>query len=199
MQRDKVNRLTDESLQCTRRMVALSADSQDMGAKALQDLNRQGEKLDQIEQDMDQINADVRKTEGIINKMEKWCGICSLPWKKKNKFKEDKRIWKEADQNKAGRHNSQPKRVALRDNDAPAAQLDPPGAYVCRITDDAREDEMADNSNQVGSLVGNLRNIAIDMATELEKQNRQIDRISAKGESNESRITLANQRTERLL
>lgn len=53
--------------------------------------------------------------------------------------------------------------------------------YVCfRITNDAREEEMEDNMGQVNTMIGNLRNMAIDMGSELENQNRQIDRVNRK-------------------
>lgn len=50
----------------------------------------------------------------------------------------------------------------------------------CRITNDAREDEMEDNMGQVNTMIGNLRNMALDMGSELENQNRQVDRINRK-------------------
>ncbi len=39
---------------------------------------------------------------------------------------------------------------------------------------------MEDNMSQVNTMVGNLRNMALDMGSELENQNRQIDRINRK-------------------
>ena len=39
---------------------------------------------------------------------------------------------------------------------------------------------MEDNMSQVHTMVGNLRNMAIDMGCELEGQNKQIDRIKGK-------------------
>jgi len=33
---------------------------------------------------------------------------------------------------------------------------------------------------QVSTMIGNLRNMAIDMGSEIENQNRQLDRINAK-------------------
>lgn len=58
--------------------------------------------------------------------------------------------------------------------------LGPQGGYIGRITNDAREEEMEDNMGQVNTMIGNLRNMAIDMGSELENQNRQIDRINLK-------------------
>lgn len=39
---------------------------------------------------------------------------------------------------------------------------------------------MEDNMTQVSTMIGNLRNMAIDMGSEIENQNRQLDRINAK-------------------
>lgn len=49
-----------------------------------------------------------------------------------------------------------------------------------RITNDARETEMDENLGQVNTMIGNLRNMALDMGSELENQNHQIEKISTK-------------------
>ena len=48
------------------------------------------------------------------------------------------------------------------------------------MTNDAREDEMEENLQQVSTMIGNLRNMACDMGNEIENQNNQIDRIKGK-------------------
>ncbi|KAL7739566.1 hypothetical protein ACLKA6_008689 [Drosophila palustris] len=107
-------------------------------------------------------------------------------------FKEDDGTWKGNDDGKVV--NNQPQRVMDERNGMMAQS-----GYIGRITNDAREDEMEDNMGQVNTMVGNLRNMALDMGSELENQNRQVDRINRKGESNESRIAVANQRAHQLL
>ena len=52
--------------------------------------------------------------------------------------------------------------------------------YVRRINNDAREDEMEDNMQMVGGILGDLKSMAIDMGGEIEKQNSQLDRVNAK-------------------
>lgn len=52
--------------------------------------------------------------------------------------------------------------------------------YLNRITNDAREDEMDENLTQVGNILGNLKNMALDMGNEIDAQNKQIDRINIK-------------------
>lgn len=39
---------------------------------------------------------------------------------------------------------------------------------------------MEENMGQVNTMIGNLRNMALDMGSELENQNRMIERINAK-------------------
>lgn len=58
--------------------------------------------------------------------------------------------------------------------------IGPQSGYIAKITNDARETEMEENMGQVNTMIGNLRNMAIDMGSELENQNRQIDRINRK-------------------
>ena len=49
-----------------------------------------------------------------------------------------------------------------------------------RITNDDREEEMEENMQQVSTMIGNLRNMAQDMGTEVSNQNSQLDRINQK-------------------
>lgn len=188
----KAGQVTDESLESTRRMLSLCEESEDVGGKTLSMLANQGEQLDRIEEGMDQINADMREAEKNLTGMEKCCGLCVLPCNKGASFKEDEGTWRGNDDGKVV--NNQPQRV-MDDRNG----LGPQGGYIAKITNDAREDEMEENMSQVNTMIGNLRNMAIDMGSELENQNRQIDRINRKGESNETRIAVANQRAHDLL
>ncbi|XP_018574487.1 synaptosomal-associated protein 25 isoform X3 [Anoplophora glabripennis] len=184
--------VTDESLESTRRMLALCEESHEVGMKTLVMLDEQGEQLDRIEDGMDQINTDMREAEKNLTGMEKCCGLCVLPCQKGSSFKEDEGTWKGNDDGKVV--NNQPQRM-MDDRNG----MGPQGGYIGRITNDAREDEMEENVGQVNTMIGNLRNMAIDMGSELENQNRQVDRINLKGESNETRIAVANQRANKLL
>ncbi|ERE65575.1 synaptosomal-associated protein 23-like isoform 1 [Cricetulus griseus] len=67
------------------------------------------------------------------------------------------------------------------------------GGYIKRRTNDAREDEMEENLTQVGSILGNLKNMALDMGNEIDAQNQQIQRITEKADTNKDRIDIALQ------
>lgn len=49
-----------------------------------------------------------------------------------------------------------------------------------RVTNDVKEDEMEENLAQVGSILGNLRSMALDMGNEIDTQNIQTERIQSK-------------------
>ena len=49
-----------------------------------------------------------------------------------------------------------------------------------RITNDDREKEMEQNLGEVSGMIGNLRNMAVDMGNEISSQNRTIDKINPK-------------------
>jgi len=189
----KANERTDESLEATRRMLALCDESKEAGIRTLVGLDEQGEQLDKIEDDLDKINVDMREAEKNLTGMEKCCGICICPCGKARDFKEDAGTWKSSEDGKV--ISGQPARVVDDRNGAGPMST----SYIAKITKDAREDEMEDNMGQVSTMIGNLRNMAIDMGSEISNQTSQLERINQKATSNESRISSANQRATKLL
>ncbi|KAI6186398.1 Target SNARE coiled-coil domain and SNAP-25 domain-containing protein [Aphelenchoides besseyi] len=190
----RMNQTTDESLEATRRMLALCEESKEAGIKTLVMLDDQGEQLERVEGNLDQINADMKEAEEHLKGMEKCCGLCVLPWNKHDDFEKNSeyaKTWKKDDD--GGVISDQP-RITVGDS-----SMGPQGGYITRITNDAREEEMDENVQQVATMVGNLRNMAIDMSTEVSNQNRQLDRIKDKASSNEVRVEGANKRTSNLI
>ncbi|KAA0202605.1 hypothetical protein HAZT_HAZT002056 [Hyalella azteca] len=106
-------------------------------------------------------------------------------------FREEDSTWKDKGD---GVVEGQPGRLLQDRNAVPSGAM-----QVARITNDAREDEMEENLGQVSSMIDNLRNMAVDMGSELDSQNRQISRLDAKGASNEGRIQVANTRANCLI
>ncbi|XP_063794052.1 synaptosomal-associated protein 25-like isoform X3 [Pseudophryne corroboree] len=68
-----------------------------------------------------------------------------------------------------------------------------------RVTKDSREDEMEENLNQVGSILGNLRSMALDVGNEIDIQNKQVEKIMEKVVVNEDRIQDANTKAKKIL
>uniref|UniRef100_A0A669D1T2 Multifunctional fusion protein n=1 Tax=Oreochromis niloticus TaxID=8128 RepID=A0A669D1T2_ORENI len=166
-----------------------SAVSKDAGIRTLVMLDEQGEQLERIEEGMDQINKDMKDAEKNLNNLGQFCGLCSCPC---NKIKGGGQAW---GGNQDGVVNSQPGARVVDEREQMAIS----GGFIRRVTDDARENEMDENLEQVGGIIGNLRHMALDMGQEIDTQNRQIDRIMDKADSNKTRIDEANQRATKML
>ncbi|XP_029316460.1 synaptosome associated protein 23.1 isoform X2 [Cottoperca gobio] len=203
----KANEVTDESLESTRRMLQMAEESKQTGVNTMEMLDHQGEQLRRVDEGMDQINQDMRQAEKNLTDLSKCCGLCVCPCDRVSSIEHDskyKRTWGvrggdgELDSNGSKVVSRQPSGVrngqAVQANDSA-----PSGPYIKRITNDAREDEMEDNLNAVGGIIGNLKNMATDMGNEIDKQNKQIDGINEKADMNRLRIDEANQRANKLI
>ncbi|XP_066930692.1 synaptosomal-associated protein 25-like [Clytia hemisphaerica] len=186
--------ITDESLESTRRMVRLAEETQDTGIKTLVALDEQGEKLNRVEENLDQINADMREAEKNLTGLEKFCGLCICSCRRKKGF-EDNEQYRKAYSN----DSSDDKNHSFGSSSDRNASGAPSSGYIKKVTGDAREDEMDENIGQVAGIVDNLKMMAMDMGGELDKQNTQIERITDKATSNEVRLDRANERAERIL
>ncbi|XP_051502675.1 synaptosomal-associated protein 23-like isoform X2 [Myxocyprinus asiaticus] len=203
----RANQVTDESLESTRRMLQLAEESRETGVKTMTMLDEQGEQLRRVDQGMDQINQDMRQAEKNLTDLSKCCGLCVCPCDRVTSIEHDgryKRTWGTGsdDSSTKGKErgvvSSQP--TAIHNGQAiSGGSVAPSGPYIKRVTNDAREDEMEENLDQVGSIIGNLKNLAVDMGNEIDKQNKTIDRINDKADMNKARIDEANHRANKLL
>ncbi|XP_070761925.1 synaptosomal-associated protein 25 isoform X2 [Enoplosus armatus] len=191
----RANQVTDESLESTRRMMQLVEESKDAGIRALVMLDEQGEQLERIEEGLDQINSDMKEAEKNLTDLGKCCGLCSCD--KLKTFEESgayKAVWGGASGQSVV--SNQPPSSRVVDE---REQMIMSGGYIRRVTNDAREDEMEENLTHVGSIIGNLKSMALDMGNEIDTQNVQIDRIQGEAILNVSRIDAANQKANNLM
>nr|XP_032811739.1 synaptosomal-associated protein 23-like [Petromyzon marinus] len=191
----KANQLTDESLEATRRMRNMVVETQATGANTLVMLNEQGEQLNTIEQNLDHINEDMKEADKYIRQMSKCCGLCICPCNKMksidNKGAYKPAVW-----------GSISKEKVVSEQPGKAGQQGQPqasGPFIKRITDDDREDEMEENLQEIGDIIGNLKGMALNMGNELDQQNTQLERLNEKAELNTSRINQSNQNATKLL
>ncbi|VDL89662.1 unnamed protein product [Schistocephalus solidus] len=179
----RIDDATAESLESTRRMLAMceenysitqlifSVKAKEAGISTLVMLDDQGEQLDRINEGMDQINEDMKDAEKNLDDLNKCCGLCVLPWNKRKGKGDFTKQLKDED----GFGGGDGPRIIVDQNG-----MGPTGGYITRINNDAREDEMDQNMQEVTGMIGNLRNMAIDMGSEISQQNAQIDRIHLK-------------------
>uniref|UniRef100_A0A8C1VDJ4 Synaptosomal-associated protein n=1 Tax=Cyprinus carpio TaxID=7962 RepID=A0A8C1VDJ4_CYPCA len=151
------------------------------------------QQLERIEEGLDQINQDMREAEKNLTDLGKCCALCSCD--KLKDFEASgayKKVW---GNNQDGVVSSQPSSRVVDERE----KMTMSGGYIRRLTNDVKEDEMEENLAQVGSILGNLRSMALDMGNEIDTQNIQTERIQSKAVVNESRISEANQRATKLI
>jgi len=192
----KANQTTDESLESTRRMIALCEDSRGAGVKTIEMLEHQGEQLNRVEGNLDGMNAEMKTAEQHLTSMEKWCGLCVCPWNRTPRVRDMDATWGKGEVGKQAPVSIQPRPGT---SSGPSGGGGQQGGYVTRITNCAREDEMDDNLGQVSNMLGDLKNMAQDMGEAIGSQNKQIDRITGKSEHVDDRIKGANKRIDKQL
>ncbi|TNM90446.1 hypothetical protein fugu_002735 [Takifugu bimaculatus] len=69
----RADQIADESLESTRRMLALVEESKDAGIRTLVMLDEQGEQLDRVEEGMNKVNADLKEAEKDLNNIGQCC------------------------------------------------------------------------------------------------------------------------------
>ncbi|KAG8552775.1 hypothetical protein GDO81_003051 [Engystomops pustulosus] len=185
----QMDQITDESLDITRRMVQLVEESKDAGIRTLVMLDEQGEQLERIDKGLNQINQDMREAEKNLTDMGKCCGLCSCD--RLVNSSTYRAAWGKSSDDVV---SSQPSHVADE-----RERMRMSGSYIRRITKDSREDEMEENLNQVGSILGNLRSMALDVGNEIDIQNKQVEKIMEKVEVNQDRIQEANTKAKKIL
>ncbi|XP_061105631.1 synaptosomal-associated protein 23-like isoform X2 [Conger conger] len=205
----RANQVTDESLESTRRMLQLAEESRQTGVNTMTMLDEQGEQLKRTEEGMDRINEDMKQAERNLTDLTKCCGMCVCPCDRVKSIEHDgryKRTWgtgsvsaSSTSPDADGVVSTQPSGVRNGQAGAQVSAAAPSGAYIKRVTNDAREDEMEENLGQVEGIIGNLKNMAMDMGNEIDRQNVSIDRITEKADMNKARIDEANQRANHLL
>lgn len=147
-----------------------------------------------FQEGLDNIHHGMRVAEKNLDQLNKCCGLCVLPWNRARKH----RPLSNSNQSLSSDRPSppitrEPKLAMSHDG------TDRSGAYIQKVTNDDRETEMEENLKIVSSHIGNLKNMAIDMGTTIDGQNRQLGRMAEKTESANTRIDSANKRINELL
>jgi len=189
----KADAITDDSLSSARRMKAMCDEAKEAGLQTLGNLDYQGEKLENIEKGMGKINADMKEADKNLKGMGSFLGGIHLG-KSSGKDKDKAKQKKKKDDGSSGSAGGANPRVGVSEDGIPTY-----GGFVAKYTNDAREDEMNETLGDVSNMVANLRNMAIDMGSEITDQNSQLDRINLMADENVGRITDANQKTGKLL
>ena len=134
----KIDLITDDSLAATRRIRQVTEETHHMGVDTLITLHDQGEQLDNVEQRLDEINVDLKKSDKTMRELEKCCGccVCNRSTVKAHAYR---RLYDSVPEEEE-RHSVVTEQPTASGGRGPAQ-----GPFIKRVTNDVREDEMEDN------------------------------------------------------
>lgn len=70
----RIDKVTDETLDTTRRILRTAEETNEIGVDTLVMLNEQGEKLYDVQRRLDLIKVDLKRTDHNLTEIEKYCG-----------------------------------------------------------------------------------------------------------------------------
>lgn len=206
--------LRDESLESTRRMVAMCAASEEVGVKTLETLQEQGEQLDNVNSHLDVIQKDLKETGDDLDRMESsrcmFCQCFSFFWNviagKQSSGHEERRAEEPCVEKKKKKTvydiklMKRIKKPSLETVD-PEEEVDE-GAKGEPIFEtmggDDREEELEDSISQVSDAMISLKTICLAMSDEIDLHNSTINEIELKRSAVSGDILETTQRAQRL-
>ena len=138
----RIDHVTGESLDATRRIRQVAEETHGIGVETLVTLNEQGEKMDNAERRLDEINVDLKQTDRNLHELEKCCGCCVCLHRQTRNMKRNKE-YKKVYGKKAREMEAVTEQPAGRGGASGGRQ--PDGPFIKRITNDDREEEMEEN------------------------------------------------------
>ena len=141
----RIDHVTGESLDATRRIRQVAEETHGIGVNTLVTLNEQGEKLDNAERRLDEINVDLKQTDKNLHELEKCCGCCVCPHRQTRNIKRNKEYKKVYGKKAREREIAAITEQPAVGSGVAAGGRKPEGPFVKRITNDDREEEMEEN------------------------------------------------------
>ncbi|KAL3812277.1 hypothetical protein ACJIZ3_013545 [Penstemon smallii] len=189
-----VNR-AEETTKSVNNCLKIAEDIREDGARTLDTLHQQGEQIHRTHVMAADMDRDLSKGEKLLNNLG---GMFSMPWKPK-KTKNITGPLTSKDDNDRGKKSTPEQRQKLG-----LAPKGPKGPPHPEPTDAMQRVEMEkakqdDGLSELSDILGDLKGMAIDMGSELNRQNQALDHLQDDVDELNSRVKGANQRARHLV
>ncbi len=183
----RIGQVENDSVESTTRALRALNEAQETGAKTAQELVRQGEQLNNVNEKLDDINATLTHTQKNINQIKSIFGGL------KNRFMSSSKSSDKLD--KQAKPEKAPKQEKSRGGAAAAGEA--PAEFAV-ITGSDREKEINKNLDEMSLGLKSLNSLANDMKRELDRQNPLIENITRKSEATHQRIDEQDKQMKRI-
>lgn len=185
----KIDYVENESLESTQRALRTLTETTQIGTETATELVRQGEKLKNMDRQLDDINDNLNATQKHINNIKSVFGGI------KNRFFSKFSSTSTTD---TASTKELPKSKTTNSIASSTAPPQPKAEFI-RITNSAREQQLEENLDAISSGLSNLTSLAKEMSYELERQDPLLDRLNKKTTNLDSRVAQQNTQMKKIL
>ncbi|XVF43201.1 hypothetical protein PTKIN_Ptkin02bG0021600 [Pterospermum kingtungense] len=190
----------EETTNSVNNCLRIAEDIREDATRTLDTLHQQGQQIERTHEKAVEIDKDLHKGEKLLNGLG---GMFSKPWKpKKTREITGPLITSEHDTYKKNqKKKEQREKLGLAPVPKPGAGSKTP---PCEPTDAIQKVEFEkakqdDALSDLSNILGDLKGMAVDMGTELDRQNKALDHLSDDVDELNARVKGANQRARHLL
>ncbi|XP_011018220.1 PREDICTED: putative SNAP25 homologous protein SNAP30 [Populus euphratica] len=187
----------EETTKSVTNCLRIAEDIRQDATRTLDMLHAQGEQITRTHNMAVDMDKDLGKGEKLLNNLG---GIFSKPWKPK-KTRDITGPLITADKpsklNQYNRGEREKLGLAPRGHSAPITPPPEPSSALQKV--EAEKGKQDDALSDLSNILGDLKGMAIDMGSELNRQNKSLDHLSDDVDELNSRVKGANQRARRLL
>ncbi|KAL1220036.1 putative SNAP25 homologous protein SNAP30 [Cardamine amara subsp. amara] len=187
----------EETTKGVNNCLKIAEDIRSDATRTLEMLHQQGDQINRTHEMAVDMDKDLSKGEKLLNNLG---GMFSKPWKpKKTKEISGPMITPDKPSKKSGNNKGEREKLGLGGKGRLSSQppLDQPTNALQKVEQEKAKQD--DGLNDLSDILGDLKSMAVDMGSEIDKQNKALDHLGDDVDELNSRVKGANQRARHLL
>ncbi|KAL0358146.1 UNVERIFIED_CONTAM: putative SNAP25 homologous protein SNAP30 [Sesamum calycinum] len=186
----------EETTKSVNNCLKIAEDIRQDATRTLDTLHEQGEQIHRTHVMAANMDKDLSKGEKLLNNLG---GMFSMPWKPK-KTKTITGPQTSKDDNDRGKRGTAEEREKLGlSNKGKGSRTPPPEPTNALQKIDVEKSKQDDGLNDLSDILGELKGMAVDMGSELDRQNKALDDLQEDVDELNSRVKGANRRAQKLI
>ncbi|KAL0420905.1 UNVERIFIED_CONTAM: putative SNAP25 homologous protein SNAP30 [Sesamum latifolium] len=187
---------SEETTKSVNNCLRIAEDIRQDATRTLDTLHEQGEQIHRTHVMAANMDKDLSKGEKLLNNLG---GMFSMPWKpKKTKTITGPQSKDDNDRGKRATAEEREK-LGLGTKGKGGSLTPPPEPTNAFQKIDVEKSKQDDGLNDLSDILGELKGMAVDMGSELDRQNKALDDLQEDVDELNSRVKGANKRAEKLL
>ena len=189
---ERIGRVENESLESTQRALRVLNETHEIGVKTAEELVRQGEKLQSVEEHLDDVNNKLTATQKNLNQIKSVFGGLKNKFFSSSSSSSSPKPKSNNEKSSSSMSNSKSMSSMRSSNESKQAEC-------AVITNSDREKELNRNLEEMSVGLKRLANLGMDMQRELDRQDPMLDRLSTKVGATKGKIDNQNDQMRKIM